>query len=248
MGGSTTMIKLKKLVVGYQNKAVAAPITGIFSAGSLTAIKGANGAGKSTLLKTLCGLQPVVNGEINYEPGVKHNISWLPQRADIDNDFPINVYEVVAMGCWPKRSTVRGLTKNDLDRVKQTIEVVGLTDFAADTIGTLSGGQFQRMLFARMLVQDAPVMLMDEPFIGIDEDTRRVLLELIVALNKRGTTIVTVLHDIDIIRQYFPNLLLIDRQKALWGETNNVLAQEANIRNMKAQEPNYMRGQIHAYS
>ncbi len=79
------MIELNKLVVGYRNKPVAAPISGIFVAGSLTAIKGANGAGKSTLLKTLCGVQPAVSGEISYEPGVKKNMSWLPQRADIDS-------------------------------------------------------------------------------------------------------------------------------------------------------------------
>ncbi len=231
------MIKLKNLMVGYRNKPVAAPITGTFTGGSLTAIKGANGAGKSTLLKTLCGMQPAVSGEVVYEEGAQNNISFLPQHADIDSDFPINVYEVVAMGCWPRRGITRALVKDDKQRIYHALNQVGLTDLMSSSIGTLSGGQFQRMLFARMLVQDAPIMFMDEPFVGIDENTRRILLELIVALNEQGKTIVTVLHDIETVRRYFPNLLLIDQHRVLWGKTSDLLAHELDFRGREKPEP-----------
>lgn len=109
------------------------------------------------------------------------------------------------------------------------------------SIGVLSGGQFQRMLFARMLVQDEPVMLMDEPFTGIDEHTRRVLLELIVALNRDGKTIIAVLHDMDIVRQYFPNLLLLSQESVLWGKTSDLLIEyrgNANLLQAKQKERN----------
>ncbi len=230
LGGAITMIELNNLVVGYKNQAVATAITGRFEAGSLTAIKGANGAGKSTLLKTLSGMLTPISGEVVYLSGACHKQCSLPQRAEVDSDYPINVYEVVAMGCWPRKGIIRALSRGDKKRIAEAIELVGLTDYVHESIGILSGGQFQRMLFARMLVQDEPVMLLDEPFTGIDENTRRILLELIVALNRKGKTIIAVLHDMDIVRQYFPNLLLLGQESVLWGKTSDLLRHELEYR------------------
>ncbi len=224
------MIELKNLVVGYKNQPVTAPISGRFIQGSLTAIKGANGAGKSTLLKTLNGMLPPVSGGVVYHSGSCHNQCSLPQHSDVDSDYPINLYEVVAMGCWPRKGIMRSLSSGDKRRISEAIELVGLTDYIRASIGVLSGGQFQRMLFARMLVQNEPVMLMDEPFTGIDENTRRILLELIVALNRKGKTIIAVLHDMDIVRQYFPNLLLLGQESVLWGSTSDLLRRELEFR------------------
>lgn len=241
LGGAIAMIELNNLVVGYKNQAVTAPITGRFEAGSLTAIKGANGAGKSTLLKTLSGMLTPISGELVYLSGACHKQCSLPQRAEVDSDYPINVYEVVAMGCWPRKGIMRSLTCSDRKRISEALALVGLTDYMQASIGVLSGGQFQRMLFARMLVQDEPVMLMDEPFTGIDEHTRRVLLELIVALNRDGKTIIAVLHDMDIVRQYFPNLLLLSQESVLWGKTSDLLIEyrgNANLLQAKQKERN----------
>lgn len=225
LGGIVAMITLEHLVAGYRGRAVTQPISGQFETGSLTAIMGPNGAGKSTVVKTLCGLQSPVSGQVNCSAGL--TIAWLPQRAEVDCDFPISVYDVVAMGCWPVRGILGLLRGKDHVRIQQALAQVGISELAERSIGELSGGQFQRMLFARLLVQDAEVMVMDEPFAGIDQITQQVLMQLIIALNKQGKTLITVLHDFTMVRRCFPQLLLITPQQITWGATQNVLADQA---------------------
>ncbi|WGY45182.1 metal ABC transporter ATP-binding protein [Vibrio sp. ABG19] len=219
------MMTLDQLVVGYRGQAVTLPVSGRFKPGSLTAIMGPNGAGKSTLVKTLCGLQSPVSGRLDAAACMSH-IAWLPQRAEMDNDFPISVYEVVAMGCWPKQGISKALGQDNHIRIERALTDVGIGDLAARTIGELSGGQFQRMLFARMLVQDADVMMMDEPFAGIDQATQQILLQLMLTLNQQGKTVIAVLHDVTLVRRYFPQLLLIMPDQVRWGATDELLTEQ----------------------
>lgn len=209
MGSSVGMIEFLNLVVGYQNTPVVGAISGEINTGTLTAIIGPNGAGKSTLLKTVCGTIQPISGEIRFATNRVNNIAWLPQQSNIDRDFPINVFEVVSMGCWPSKSLFRKLSTVDLNKVNQALEQVGLLDLKHTSIGLLSGGQFQRMLFARLLVQDAPLMLMDEPFVGIDEETQDLLLKIIIDLHKKGRTIVAVLHDLSLVERHFTDIIHI---------------------------------------
>ncbi|CAM4178711.1 metal ABC transporter ATP-binding protein [Vibrio neonatus] len=221
MGDLSSMIHFNDLVIGYQNKAVCHSISGQVKLGSLSAIVGPNGVGKSTLLKTLCGLIPAISGTTSLENVDKKGIAWLPQKSNIDQDFPINVFEVVSMGCWPRKSIFRRLSKKDMQNVDWALEQVGITELKKTSINCLSGGQFQRMLFARLLVQDAPIMLMDEPFAGIDEDTQMLILNLILELHRKGKTIVAVLHDISMVESYFTDIIRLSNGQAIF-EQNNV--------------------------
>lgn len=219
------MIALNNLTTGYAGRPLACPLSGAFEAGSATAIIGANGCGKSTLLKTIAGLLPPVSGSVNYAPGVENRLGWLPQQSELDNQFPLTVHDVVAMGCWPASGMMRGLRSTE--RIDAALSQVGLSAMAALPLNRLSGGQFQRMLFARLLAQDAPVMLMDEPFTGIDSQTCDALLAVIATLHARGKTLLVVLHDMETVRRHFPYTLWLHREHYHWGNTAEVLAHPA---------------------
>ncbi|WP_261816919.1 metal ABC transporter ATP-binding protein [Vibrio gallicus] len=216
------MISVTNLVVGYQNNPIPYTISGDIKKGDLTAIIGPNGVGKTTLLKTLCSLIPSISGEIDWKNECQRDIAWLPQHSNIDRDFPINVFEVVSMGCWPRKSIMGRLSKKDIARVYFALEQTGITDLAKKSISLLSGGQFQRMLFARMLVQDASIMLMDEPFTGIDQETQKILLQLIVELHQQGKTIAAVLHDKDLVDHYFSNIIQFETNKVSFYKNKNL--------------------------
>ncbi|MDU6536613.1 metal ABC transporter ATP-binding protein [Mixta calida] len=216
------MIKLNNLVTGYRGRALSQPLNGQFTPGSLTAIMGANGVGKSTLLKTLAGLLPAVSGTVRYAQR-KPQIAWLPQQSDIDHQFPLRVGDVVAMGSWPSTGMLRGMGRTMRKRIDDALMQVGLIHLAGRAISQLSGGQFQRMLFARMLVQDADILLLDEPFTGIDSQTRALLLQMIDALHREGKTIITVLHSQSVVERHFPQLLFLHEGHYHWGNTAEVL-------------------------
>ncbi len=222
LGHIAAMITLNNLVTGYAGKRLTCPLNGAFRPGSPTAIVGINGCGKSTLLKTLAGFLPPLSGSVNW-PGDKKIIGWLPQQNELDHDFPLTVSDVVAMGAWPAAALTQGLRGETLSRIDAALEQVGLTALRRHTLNRLSGGQFQRMLFARLLVQDAPIMLMDEPFTGIDSQTSDALLEVMATLNARGKTLLVVLHNQQMVHRHFPETLWLHQGHYRWGRTASVL-------------------------
>jgi len=213
------MIELDHLVAGYDRLAITPALCGTLERGSMTAIVGANGCGKSTLLKTLAGFLPPVSGVLRWQPS-RPTIGWLAQRHALESQFPLTVQDVVCMGCWPRISLFRGLNRDARKRIAQGLERVGLTTMARETIDTLSGGQFQRMLFARVWVQNAPLVMLDEPFTGIDEITSQVLMEQIVDMHRAGQTILAVLHDSERVARYFPQTLRLGEKAAQWGASD----------------------------
>ena len=212
------MMELDHLVAGYDRLAVTPALCGTLARGSMTAIVGANGCGKSTLLKTLAGFLPPVSGVLCWK-GARPTIGWLAQRHALEAQFPLTVQEVVSMGCWPRISLFAGLNRDARKRVAQGLERVGLAEMAGETIDTLSGGQFQRMLFARIWVQNAPLVMLDEPFTGIDEATSQLLMEQMVDMHRAGQTLLAVLHDSARVTRYFPQTLRLDEKQAQWGAT-----------------------------
>ncbi len=154
------------------------------------------------------------------------DIAYLPQAAEIDRSFPINVYDMVSMGLWRRTGLFGGIGRKARDAVEHAIAAVGLTGFEDRAIGTLSGGQMQRMLFARLLLQDARVIVLDEPFNAVDAKTSSDLFDLVRRWHGEKRTVLTAMHDIDFVKANFPETLLLAREPVAWGRTATVLTAE----------------------
>src|SRR5690348_7821792 len=218
-------LKLQNLTLGYDRHPAVHHLDGIVKEGALIAVVGPNGAGKSTLFKGIAGTLRPLAGSITRE-GTDRGVAYLPQAPDIDRSFPIGVYDMVAMGLWRSRGLLGGIAGKDDHAVKAAIAAVGLTGFERRPIGTLSGGQMQRMLFARLLAQDAGLILLDEPFAAIDTRTTAELLALVQRWHREGRTVLAALHDVDLVRAAFPETLLLAREPVGWGPTGEVLTAE----------------------
>ena len=228
-------IRLENLTVGYDRHPAVHHLTGTFEGGSMTAVVGPNGAGKTTLLRAIMGLHPSEGG-LRVEGARRREIAFLPQQSELDMAFPISVRDVVALGLWRRSGAFRAWGgRGDVDRA---IQAVGLGGFEARPIATLSAGQLQRALFARVLVQDARVVLLDEPFAAIDARTTAHLLSIMERWNAERRTVVCVIHDLDLVRQHFPSTLLLAREAIAWGPTAEALA-PANLLRARAMAENW---------
>ncbi|MBI1261087.1 MAG: ATP-binding cassette domain-containing protein [Rhizobiales bacterium] len=226
MIGPVPAIEIDDLTIAYQREPALHHLTGRFEPGSLTAIVGPNGAGKSTLLKAIVGLVPVSEGKVICAGLRQHRIAYLAQTAEIERDFPIHVRDVVTMGLWHEIGVFGGMNRARHARVDAALDAVGLARHGERPIGALSAGQLQRVLFARLLVQNAPVILLDEPFAAIDERTTADLMALIHQWHSEGRTVAAVLHDVAAVRDAFPQSLLLAREPVAWGPTAEVLSAE----------------------
>lgn len=217
----TGAIVLRGLTLGYDRHPAVHHLDGTIPPGALLALVGPNGAGKSTLLKGIVGEIPCLEGRIERS-GLADAIAYLPQAAEIDRSFPLSVLDLVAMGLWRRLGPWRS-ARPHRPLLREALAAVGLGGFEGRLIGTLSGGQFQRALFARLIVQDARVLLLDEPFTGIDGRTTADLLALVRTWHGQGRTIVAALHDLAQVRSHFPQTLLLAREAVAWGATERVL-------------------------
>jgi zinc/manganese transport system ATP-binding protein len=223
-------VRLADLTLGYDRHPAVHHIDGEIGPGALVAVVGPNGAGKSTLLKGIVGALRPLSGAVELAGIRARDIAYLPQAAELDRSFPIAVDDVVAMGFWRRAGLFGGIGRRDRTRIAEAIAAVGLTGFERRAVGTLSGGQLQRVLFARLLLQDAPVILLDEPFAAIDGRTVEDLLALILRWHGEGRTVVAVLHDLDLVRRTFPETLLLAREKVAWAPTAEALQPENLLR------------------
>ena len=223
-------LRLHDLTVCHGRRPAVHHVTGCFEPGSLTALVGPNGAGKSTLLRALAGLHAPESGRIEA-PGLTPNtIALLPQQAALDRAFPIGSLDVVLQGFWARFGAWGAVTRAARDKATDALGAVGLHGFERRAIGTLSAGQFQRLLFARLLVQDAPVILLDEPFNAVDAKTAADLLAVLRRWHGEGRTVIAVLHDLDLVRREFPHTLLLARDAIAWGPTEHALSAENRLR------------------
>ena len=222
----TAALAFQNLTLGYDRHPAVHHLSGEISEGALLAIVGPNGAGKSTLLKGIVGLLSPLGGKISRNGFAAKDIAYLPQIAEIDRSFPISVYDLVAMGLWKRAGLLGGIGASDRGKISAAIEAVGLRGFEARAIGTLSGGQMQRALFARLLLQDAQLILLDEPFASLDAKTISDLLELVEHWHSEKRTVIAVLHDFDLVKRHFPEALLLAREPVAWGKTTDTLSAE----------------------
>lgn len=225
-------MRLDNLTVSYRQHPALHHISGQFAAGSLTALVGPNGSGKSTLLKSILGLLKTSGGRVEVNTP-RTRIAYLPQVTEIDRSFPMPVSDCVLLGCWSALGAWGGINAAMRARADAAIHHVGLEGFEARTVGSLSSGQFQRVLFARLLMQDADLILLDEPFNAVDSRTTTALLEVIRQWHSQGRTVIAVLHDDDLVRAHFGQTLMLARELVAWGDTAEVLT-EANLRRARA--------------
>jgi zinc/manganese transport system ATP-binding protein len=216
-------LRIRDLTLGYDRHPAVHHLDLDLVPGSLTAVVGPNGAGKSTLLKGLTGELTPLEGRIDR--GVTR-LAYLPQLSEVDRSFPIAVGAFVAMGLWHRVGAFGRFSGKDSARVAEALAAVGLTGFERRPISALSGGQVQRVMFARLLLQDAALILLDEPFTALDTKTAADLLAVVQRWHGEGRTVLAVLHDIDAVRRHFPETLLLAREKVAHGATAQVLTAE----------------------
>jgi zinc/manganese transport system ATP-binding protein len=214
------------LTLGYDRHPAIHHLDGVVSRGALLAVIGPNGAGKSTLFKGIVGIIPTLAGHIDLCGIDRREVAYLPQAPDVERSFPIHVYDFVAMGLWRKTGLFGGIGRKERDEIHAAIATVGLTGFERRPIGNLSGGQMQRVLFARLLLQDARLIVLDEPFNAIDAKTAADLFDLVRHWHVEQRTVLAALHDLDLVRGHFPEALLLAREQVAWGPTRDVLTEE----------------------
>lgn len=224
-------LEVKDLSLAYRKRLALNSINTSLELGSLTALIGPNGGGKSSFLKALLGLLPT-RGQIQFQASLKHTIAYLPQKNDLDTFFPLSVYDVVASGHCQKSGFFKSFSKQQSQSVHHALEEVGLADCGERTLNSLSGGQLQRVLFARATVQNADLILLDEPFTAVDSYTTDALIHMILKWSKAGKTILVVCHDLDLVEEFFPRTILLAQKIIAQGPTNQVITKE-NIKAAK---------------
>ena len=223
-------VAFKDFSLGYNRNPAVMRLHTEIAEGSLTAVVGPNGAGKSTLLKGVVGSLPPLSGKMSLGTIESHDISYLPQQSEVDRFFPISVYELVSMGLWRIIGAFGRVSRTHRERIREALAAVGLENFEKRAIGSLSGGQLQRALFARLLLQDSPLVLLDEPFNAIDASTTADLIDVVKRWHGEGRTVLAVLHDTDTVQTHFPETLLLAREMVAHGPTEKVLTAENQFR------------------
>ncbi|PTL58835.1 metal ABC transporter ATP-binding protein [Paraconexibacter algicola] len=223
-------LELRRLTVSYASRPVLWDVDVAFPAGALSAIVGPNGAGKSTLLKAALGLIPADAGQTLVDglpiARARDRVAYVPQRDAVDWDFPITVREVVEMGRYASTGWLRRVARRETPLIDDCLDRVGMRAYADRQIGALSGGQRQRVFIARALAQQTPVMLMDEPFAGVDARTEASILRLLRELRDDGRSIVVVHHDLGTVRASFDFALLLNVRAIAAGPVAQALTDE----------------------
>jgi len=214
-------VRLRDVTVRYGRRMALEAVSGVFEPGSLTAVVGPNGAGKSTLLAAIAGVVRLARGRI--ERPARERLAYLPQQAALARDYPLTVLELVTLGGWREYGPFRAPPAFMRARAVEAATTIGLTERLGRRIGQLSVGELQRALFARLILQDAAVILLDEPLAAVDAQTTTVLLDQIARWHQEGRTVIAVLHDLDLVRQRFPTTVALARRCLAWGATEAAL-------------------------
>jgi zinc/manganese transport system ATP-binding protein len=214
-------IQLRDVTVRYGRRVALEGVSGEFTPGSLTAVVGANGAGKSTLLGAIAGVVRLSAGTV--ERAARQRLAFLPQLAAIDRDYPLSVAELIMLGGWREFGAFGAPGQALRARAAAAAEKVGLAARLQRPIAETSVGELQRALFARLMLQDAAVILLDEPFASVDAETRLVLLDQVMLWHREGRTVIAVLHDLDLVAALFPATLVLGGRVLAWGATKPAL-------------------------
>ncbi|HMN62596.1 MAG TPA: metal ABC transporter ATP-binding protein [Anaerolinea sp.] len=230
-------LELDGVSVGYNGGLVLRDLTFAVPHGGRVAVVGPNGAGKSTLFKALVGLLPLRGGSIHihgqplgHHPGSSRGhqdcVAYVPQREEVDWRFPVSVLDVVMMGRYGRTGWLRRPSAADRAASMDRLALMGIADLAAHPIGDLSGGQQQRVFLARALAQEPHILLMDEPFTGVDVTTQEATLALLDELRHENVTVLVSTHDLDMAAQRFDEVLLLNHRLVAYGKPGEVFRAE----------------------
>ncbi|WP_261806620.1 metal ABC transporter ATP-binding protein [Lapidilactobacillus luobeiensis] len=220
------MLTIKNLTVAYDETPVFANLDVTFQVGKITGIIGPNGAGKSTLIKAILGLIKTQQGTVAYNDQtmkqVQKQVAYVEQRKDLDLTFPINVFDLVETGTYGRLGLFRSPGAKERAETEQALAQVGLSDFKKRQIGNLSGGQLQRVFVARAIVQQAEIIILDEPFVGIDLQSETAIMAILQQWRDQGKTIIVVHHDLNKVSRYFDDLVVMNHGVIDYGPTSAV--------------------------
>jgi ABC-type Mn2+/Zn2+ transport system ATPase subunit len=216
-------IVIEGLSVSYDKKRVLNNVYLRVEEGKLIGVLGPNGAGKSTLFKSILGLIDNTSGSISiFGKDIKESrkrIAYVPQRDEVDWTFPATVRDIVLMGRFPAKSLLQRMDAQDHQKAKEAMEELSILDLANRQIGALSGGQQQRVFLARALCQEADILMLDEPFVGVDITTEEHIIRVLRKLSHEGKTLLVVHHDLSSVRAYFNQVILINQRLIAYGDT-----------------------------
>lgn len=233
MNEQPARIDIDHLTVLYEGEPALEDLTLQIPEGSRVAVVGPNGAGKSTLFKALVGELPIYSGfvSIHCQPLGSHQdcVAYVPQREEIDWHFPVTVEDVVMMGRYGKLGWLRRVREEDRQVVARSLKQVEISDLAKHAISELSGGQQQRVFLARALAQEPHILLLDEPFNGIDAPTKNAIYKLMDDLQSRSVTVMVSIHDLNEAMQRFDHALLINKKMVAFGKPRQVFS-DRNVR------------------
>lgn len=223
-------LEVINISIGYGDKVVLRDVSFQIPHGARVAVVGPNGAGKSTLFKGLVGLLPLKSGRIlihGLDLGMHQDcVAYVPQREEVDWKFPVTVTDVVMMGRYGKLGWLRKPSKADQDVVRESLIHLGISDLGKKSIGELSGGQQQRVFLARAVAQEPHILLMDEPFTGVDITTQETTLKLLDTLRERSVTAIISTHDLNLAASRFDYILLLNKRVIAFGPPDEVMRQE----------------------
>lgn len=230
METSSTVLSIQDLWAGYDGNAALESISFELGAGQLVGVAGPNGSGKSTLLKTILGLVRPWRGRIELfgkdVNGSRNRVGYAPQSEVVDWDFPVTVRDVVMMGRYGRLGLLRRPGGADRAAVASALAEVHLEELAGRQIGELSGGQQRRMLIARALAQEAELLLLDEPMVGLDATNQHELLELFEELRSGGKTLLVATHDLSCVAACFDLTLLLNKKLVAFGPPGEIFTPE----------------------
>lgn len=219
----SAVLQIRDVTLGYRDLTLFRNLSMDIEQGATLAVLGANGSGKSTFVKMLLGLMDPLEGKLSWPNGRPREIGYLAQMTEFDRRFPIRVRDLAAMGAWRGFGFRRGLDRAARDRMNAALDEAGVLDIADRPLHMLSGGQLQRALFARVIMQDAPLILLDEPFAAVDQSTEAHLLAIIRRWRDEGCAVVLVVHDLSSVLDHCSHALLLGGQEATHGPVHEVL-------------------------
>jgi manganese/iron transport system ATP-binding protein len=226
------VVEVRNLTVRYERHIGLEDVSFTVGVQEQVAVVGPNGAGKSTLFKAIAGIIPPASGQIvvhGHAPGVDVCVAYVQQRSAVDWSFPVSARDVVMMGRTGRIGLFRRPRRQDHDAVASALDVVGLAHLAGRQIGSLSGGEQQRMFIARALAQQAELVLMDEPLTGLDLASSHELLTVLDRLEASGVSVMVATHDLDLAAEHFDRVMLLNRRLIGIGKPSEVFT-EANLR------------------